>query len=202
MKPLIHSTPAKATFKTIAALCAAMLCAGAQAHSDQASTGGFMAGYLHPLTGLDHLLAMVAVGIWGATLGAPLIWALPVAFPFMMLVGGVLAIFGVPVPFVELGVAISVLVLGTAIALRWRAPIAVAIAIVAAFGLLHGYAHGAELPGSAAPAAYAAGFVVSTGLLHLAGISFGTLDKTTYGPQLLRTAGALIALVGAWLIWS
>jgi urease accessory protein len=191
-----------ATLKTIAVLSIALLSAAAQAHSDQTSTGGFMAGYLHPLTGLDHLLAMVAVGIWGATLGAPLIWALPVAFPFMMLVGGVLAIFGVPVPHVELGVAISVLVLGAAIAMRWRAPLAVAIAIVAFFGLLHGYAHGSELPGSAAPAAYAAGFVVSTGLLHLAGISFGTLDKTKHGPLVLRAAGAIIAVTGAWLIWS
>jgi urease accessory protein len=191
-----------ATLKTIALLAIALLSAAAQAHSDQTSTGGFMAGYLHPLTGLDHLLAMVAVGIWGATLGAPLIWALPVAFPFMMLVGGVLAIFGVPLPYVELGVAISVLVLGAAIAMRWRAPMAAAIGIVAFFGLLHGYAHGSELPGSAAPAAYAAGFVVSTGLLHLAGISFGTVDKTKHGPLVLRAAGAIIALVGAWLIWS
>lgn len=145
---------------------------------------------------------MVAVGIWGATLGAPLIWALPVAFPFMMVVGGVLAIFGLSLPFVELGVALSVLLLGLAIALRWRAPLPAAVAIVAFFGLLHGYAHGSELPGSAAPAAYAAGFVISTGLLHLAGIAFGTLDKARYGIKMLQAAGALIALVGAWLVVS
>jgi urease accessory protein len=186
--------------KTIIVLAGALLSAAAHAHSDQVSTGGFMAGYLHPLTGLDHLLAMVAVGIWGATLGAPLIWALPVAFPFMMVVGGVLAIFGVPLPYVELGVALSVLVLGTAIALRWKAPLPAAVAIVAFFGLLHGYAHGSELPGSAAPAAYAAGFVISTGLLHLAGIALGNVKKVLHGEKLLQAAGALIALVGAWLI--
>ncbi len=185
---------------TIALLLGLLLSAAAHAHSDQVSTGGFMAGYLHPLTGLDHLLAMIAVGIWGATLGAPLIWALPVAFPFMMVVGGVLAIFGVPLPFVEQGVALSVLVLGAAIAMRWRTPLPAAVGIVAFFGLLHGYAHGSELPGSAAPAAYAAGFVISTGLLHLAGIAFGNVKKVLHGEKILQAAGAIIALVGAWLI--
>ncbi len=188
--------------KTITFIAGALLSAAAQAHSDQVSTGGFMAGYLHPLTGLDHLLAMVAVGIWGATLGVPLMWALPVAFPFMMVVGGVLAIFGLPLPFVELGVALSVLVLGAAIALRWKAPMLMAVAIVAFFGLLHGYAHGSELPGSAAPAAYAAGFVISTGLLHLAGIAFGNVEKTRHGSKILQAAGALIALVGLWLVFA
>ena len=188
--------------KTITMIASALISAAAHAHSDQVSTGGFMAGYLHPLTGLDHLLAMIAVGIWGATLGAPLIWALPVAFPFMMVVGGVLAIFGVPLPYVELGVALSVLVLGMAIALRWRAPLPAAVAVVAFFGLLHGYAHGSELPGAAAPAAYAAGFVISTGLLHLAGIAFGNVKKVLHGENILQAAGALIALVGLWLIFA
>jgi urease accessory protein len=190
------------TLKTIILIASALLCAAAHAHSDQVSTGGFMAGYLHPLTGLDHLLAMVAVGMWGATLGVPLIWALPVAFPFMMVVGGALAIFGVPLPFVELGVALSVLMLGLAVALRWRAPLVAAVCIVSLFGLLHGYAHGSELPSSAAPAAYAAGFVISTGLLHLAGIAFGHVEKLRHGIRILQAAGALIAVVGAWLIVS
>lgn len=183
-------------------MAGALLSAAAHAHSDQVSTGGFMAGYLHPLTGLDHLLAMVAVGIWGATLGVPLMWALPVAFPFMMVVGAVLAIFGLPLPYVELGVALSVLVLGAAIAMRWRAPMPAAIAIVSAFGFLHGYAHGSELPGSAAPATYAAGFIISTGLLHLAGIAFGNVEKTRYGSKILQAAGALIALIGLWLVFA
>jgi urease accessory protein len=174
--------------------------AAAQAHSDQVTTGGFLAGYLHPLTGLDHLLAMIAVGIWGAALGAPLIWALPVVFPLLMVVGGVLGIAGVPLPYVETGVALSVLVLGLAIVMAWRAPVAVALAIVAAFGVLHGHAHGTELPGSAAPAAYAAGFVVSTGLLHLAGIALGALRSLPRGPLLVRAAGGAIAAVGLWIL--
>ena len=185
-----------------AATALLLAAATAQAHSDQATTGGLLAGYLHPLTGLDHLLAMVAVGIWGATLGRPLIWALPVAFPLLMVVGGVLGIAGVPLPAVETGVALSVVVLGLAILAAWPAPVAVAVAvaIVAVFGVLHGHAHGTELPGSAAPAAYAVGFVISTGLLHLAGIAIGALRSLPAGPVALRAAGGLIAAVGVWIL--
>ncbi len=183
-------------------LAAGLLAAAtaARAHSDQVTTGGFLAGYLHPLTGLDHLLAMVAVGIWGAALRAPLIWALPVVFPLLMVVGGVLGIAGVHLPYVEPGIALSVLVLGLAILAAWRAPVPVALAIVAVFGVLHGHAHGTELPGSAAPAAYAAGFVVSTGLLHLAGIALGSLQSLRHGPLLVRAAGGVIAAIGLWLL--
>lgn len=182
-------------------LAALALCsAAASAHSDQVTTGGFLAGYLHPLTGLDHLLAMVAVGIWGAALGAPLIWALPVVFPLLMVVGGALGIAGVPLPYAETGIALSVVVLGLAIALAWRAPVAVALVIVAAFGVLHGHAHGMELPGSATPQAYSAGFVVSTGLLHLAGIALGALHALPRGKLVVRAAGAAIALLGLWIL--
>lgn len=183
-------------------LFALLLCAAtaARAHSDEVSAGGFVSGYLHPLTGLDHLLAMVAVGIWGATLGRPLVWALPVAFPLLMVVGGVLGIAAVPLPYVEPGIAVSVVVLGLAILTAWRAPVAVAVAIVAAFGVLHGYAHGTELPSTAAPAAYAAGFVVSTGLLHLAGIAIGLLKAVPHGTQWLRASGGAIAAAGVWIL--
>ncbi len=190
----------KHTARLMLSLAALLVTTAAQAHSDQVTTGGFVAGYLHPLTGLDHLLAMVAVGIWGATLRAPLIWALPVVFPLLMVVGGVLGIAGVPLPYVEPGIALSVVMLGAAIAALWRAPVPVAIAIVAVFGVLHGHAHGTELPGSAAPAAYAAGFVVSTGLLHLAGIALGTLQSLRYGSELMRAMGGAIALTGLWLL--
>ena len=186
--------------RSVALLCMLGLSAAAHAHSDQVTTGGFLAGYLHPLTGLDHMLAMIAVGIWGAALGAPLIWALPIVFPLLMVIGGVLGIAGVPLPYVETGVALSVLVLGLAIAAAWRAPVAVALGLVAAFGVLHGHAHGTELPGSAAPAAYATGFVVSTGLLHLAGIALGALSSLPRGPLLVRAAGGLIAAAGAWIL--
>lgn len=196
-----HFTPHSAS-KALLACVAFLAWTAAHAHSDQEGMSGLMAGYLHPLTGLDHLLAMLAVGIWGATLGAPLIWMLPVAFPLMMVVGGVLAIVGLPLPFVELGVALSVVALGLSIALRWKAPLSAAVAIVAFFGLLHGYAHGSELPGSVAPAAYAAGFVVSTGMLHLAGIALGLLEKNKLGAQAMRVAGAAMALAGLWIVLS
>ncbi len=174
--------------------------AAAHAHTDDATSGGFLSGYIHPLTGLDHLLAMVAVGIWGASLGRPLVWALPITFPLLMVVGGVLGIAGIPVPHVELGIALSVIVLGLAILAAWRAAVPVAVVIIAVFGVLHGYAHGVELPSAAAPAAYAAGFVVSTGLLHLAGIAIGTAQRLHRGPAMLRGAGALIALTGVWIV--
>jgi urease accessory protein len=182
-------------------LAAAMGCLAtvAQAHSGEGGANGFMAGVLHPLTGFDHLLAMVAVGMWGATLGAPLVWALPVAFPMLMVVGGVLGIAGIPVPLVEPGIAASVTILGLAIALAWRAPISIALAIVAVFGVFHGYAHGAELPNAVSPAAFVAGFVLCTGSLHLAGIAIGTLKNIPRGAQALRVGGGLIAAAGVWI---
>lgn len=161
-----------------------------------------MAGLLHPVSGVGHLLAMVAVGIWGAVLGAPLVWLLPVAFPLLMVVGGVLGIAGVAVPYVEQGIALSVTVLGVAIALAWRAPRWVALAIVAVFALFHGYAHGIELPRAAAPAAFATGFVITTGFLHLAGVGLGWCGRLPRGDRLLRGGGVAIAAVGVWLLWD
>ena len=184
-----------------ACLLALLLVSGfAHAHSSEMALGGFAAGYLHPLSGVDHMLAMVAVGIWGAVLGAPLIWALPIAFPLLMVVGGALGIAGVPLPHVETGVALSVAVLGLAILTAWRAPVTLAVLVVGMFGVLHGYAHGTELPGSAQPAAFAAGFVVSTGLLHLAGIGIGMLKQVRHGLSWLRMGGAVITGIGVWLL--
>ena len=174
--------------------------ASASAHTGEGTIGGLISGFLHPITGFDHLLAMVAVGIWGATLGRPLVWALPVAFPLLMVVGGILGITGVPLPYVESGIAVSVVVLGLAIAVAWRAPVAVAVAIVAAFGVFHGYAHGAELPEAASPAGYVAGFVLSTGLLHLTGIALGMVKALPKGGQILRASGGLIAAAGVWIL--
>lgn len=177
-----------------------LLGTAAQAHTDTAPANGFIAGVLHPLMGADHLLAMVAVGIWGAALRAPLIWALPVVFPLLMVIGGVLGIAGVPVPFVEAGIAVSVLLLGLAILAAWRAPMAVALALVALFGVLHGHAHGTELPDAASPAAYATGFVLCTGLLHLAGVALGLLYERPRGALALRAVGGAMALAGVWFL--
>src|SRR6186713_604314 len=135
-------------------IAALLMACPAFAHSGEGVAGGFAAGFLHPLSGLDHLLAMVAVGIWGAFLGRPLVWVLPVAFPLVMVVGGVLGIAGVPLPHVEVGIAASVIVLGLAIATAWRAPVGLAVAIVAIFAIFHGHAHGTELPSAASPEAY------------------------------------------------
>ena len=181
-----------------------LLCfaAAANAHSGEGVAGGFVSGFMHPLSGIDHLLAMVAVGIWGATLGRPLVWALPVAFPMLMVVGGVLGIAKVPLPYIEIGIAVSVVVLGLSIAAAWRAPVALAVGIVAVFGVFHGYAHGTELPQTAAPAAYAAGFVISTGLLHLTGIAIGLSKALPHGAQALRASGGLIAAAGVWILMS
>ena len=172
----------------------------AHAHTESAIGGGFVRGFLHPFTGGDHLLAMVAVGIWGAVLGAPLLWLLPVTFPMLMVFGAVAALAGLTLPAIEPGIALSVVVLGGAIAALWRAPLPAAIAVVAFFGFLHGFAHGRELPAAASPAAYATGFVLASGLLHGAGIAIGTVRALPRGDLGLRLLGAAIALAGAWLL--
>ena len=186
--------------RSLAALVLLCCSAVATAHTGENVAQGFLAGVLHPLSGFDHMLAMVAVGIWGATLGRPLVVALPMVFPLLMVVGGILGITAVPLPYVEVGIALSVIVLGLSIAFAWRAPVAVALAIVASFGVFHGYAHGAELPSATAPAAYVAGFVICTGALHLTGIALGMVKKLSKGSQLLRVCGAAISAVGVWIL--
>lgn len=168
------------------------------AHDGARLASGFAAGFQHPFAGLDHLLAMVAVGIWGAFLGRPLIYALPMLFPSAMALGGGLAMAGVPAPPIEMGIGLSVLVLGAMIFSALRIHVAAACAIVAVFALFHGYAHGIELPAAADPVGYSAGFVLSTGLLHLAGIALGLLRCLTAGSVVLRAAGGAIAVAGLW----
>lgn len=169
----------------------------AAAHTGEATGLGFVDGFLHPLTGLDHMAAMVAVGLWGAFLGATATWVLPVAFPLVMAAGGAAGIAGLQLAGVETGIAASALVIGLCVAVAARAPLWLALAIVAVFAVFHGYAHGAEMPDSANPVAFAVGFVLATGLLHLAGIAFGLLARTGPGLVAVRAAGAGIALLGA-----
>ncbi|MDQ3074301.1 MAG: HupE/UreJ family protein [Pseudomonadota bacterium] len=177
-----------------------MVATPAHAHEGTGLAGGFVAGLLHPVSGLDHLLAMVSVGIWGAFLGRPLIYVLPIVFPGMMVVGAAIGMAGIGFPPVELGIAVSVVTLGFMILLAVRAPIVVACAIVGVFALFHGYAHGAELPSAADPIGYSAGFVLCTGFLHLVGIALGMLRATRIGTIALRAAGGGIALLGAWFM--
>ena len=174
----------------------------AHAHTGGDVAGGFLTGFLHPLGGLDHVVAMVAVGIWGAQLGAPAIWVLPVAFPLVMALGGVLGIRGVPLPGVEIGIALSGVVLGAMVAFAVRAPLGVAAVLVGVFAIFHGHAHGTELPSAATPLAYSAGFVVATGLLHASGIAVGALIHWRAGVPVVRACGGLIALSGLWFLFA
>ena len=178
------------------ALLLLMIFEPAFAHSDAASLqGGFMSGFMHPISGLDHVVAMVAVGLWGAFLGRPAIWVLPVVFPLVMALGGALGVAGVPIPFIETGIALSGVVLGLAVLFAVKPPMWIAAIIVGAFAIFHGHAHGAELPNAANPLIYSMGFVIATGLLHLAGIAIGEL-KRIYNGWIVRAGGAVVALVG------
>ena len=188
-------------FRTAAAVVLLGWCATGSAHTGTGLAGGFVPGFEHPFNGLDHLLAMVCVGLWGAFLGRPLIQTLPVAFPLMMVGGAMLGMFGVPIPALEMGIALSVLVLGACIALALRAPIGVAVSIVAVFAVFHGYAHGRELPSAADPVGYSAGFVIATGLLHVLGIGLGLLSERPRGALVIRGAGCVICALGGWFVY-
>ncbi len=172
----------------------------AWAHVGAGGSGGFLAGFFHPISGLDHIAAMVAVGLWGAQLGAPAIWALPVTFPIVMAFGGVLGIRGVPIPGVELGIALSALALGIVILWEIRPPIAVAAALVGLFAIFHGHAHGGELPPGADRMLFSLGFVMATGCLHACGISIGLVHRWPWGRTLLRACGGSVALLGVYFI--
>lgn len=192
-----------ARIELVPAAAAALLLAGpAWAHSGTGLPGGFAAGFAHPFSGSDHLLAMVAVGLWGAILGRLLVHALPVIFPAMMVAGAAFGMLGLPLPPVELGIAVSVLALGGCVAFRLRLPVWAASAVVALFAVFHGYAHGRELPSAADPAGYSAGFVLATGLLHGVGIGLGLLDRVPGGGWVLRGFGLAIGAAGLWFLGS
>lgn len=172
----------------------------AEAHVLAGEGGGFLHGFEHPLSGLDHMLAMFCVGLWGAQMGGRSVWSLPIAFPLIMVVGGMMGIAGIPLPAVESGIALSIIVLGAAIACLWRPPEWLAVVVIGVFAIFHGYAHGAELPNAADPADYAFGFVVATGLIHLAGIAVGLGFQRLQGGQMARALGGLIGLGGVYFL--
>jgi urease accessory protein len=163
----------------------------AHAHVGVGATTGFLTGLLH-LSGLDHIIAMIAVGLWGAQLGAPAIWMLPVTFPVVMAFGGLLGLIGVPLPSVEIGIALSGVLLGAAVMTESRPPLWVAAALVALFAIYHGHSHGAELPPETSALTYSIGFVIATGLLHASGIGVGTIHRWSFGRLALRALGGLI----------
>jgi urease accessory protein len=173
----------------------------ALAHVGQGDIGGgLLSGFLHPIMGPDHVIAMVAVGMWGAQLGAPAIWILPVTFPLVMAFGGVLGALGVPIPGIEIGIAASAIALGGMVAFAARPPLWIAAVLVGIFAIFHGHAHGAELPESANAIAYSIGFVVATGGLHALGILIGVANRWPSGAKLLRAGGAAIALGGVYFL--
>lgn len=177
-------------------LVALMLPQVAAAHITATGSGGFTAGFEHPLSGYDHFLAMFAVGLWGAQMGGRQVWQLPVTFPLIMVVGGVIGILGLPLPGIEIGIALSIVVLGLAIATAWKPYEWIALAIISVFALYHGYAHGAELPMAADPADFAIGFVLATGMIHVIGVGVGLILDPIRGGQFSRGLGAIIAVVG------
>lgn len=157
---------------------------------------GFASGFFHPILGWDHVAAMVAVGIWGAFLGRPALWLLPILFPMVMACGAALGVAGVPISHVETGIALSSIVLGLLVLFGVRTPLWVAGIVVGVFAICHGYAHGVELPTAVNPFAFALGFIISTGLLHLFGIGIGFLLGLPGGKYVVRGFGAAIALIG------
>jgi urease accessory protein len=175
----------------------------AQAHVMDGPLGGFGSGFGHPLAGFDHLLAMLAVGLWGAQMGGRSVWTLPATFPMIMCVGGIIGMTGVlPDQPIEYGIAVSVIVLGGAIAAAWRAPEWAALVLIAAFALMHGYPHGVLAPRASDPAAFTVGFVVSTGVIHVIGIAIGAALKPIGGGRLVQALGAAISLAGFWFLFG
>jgi len=186
----------RATLTTLA-----MAPAAALAHEETGQAAGFLAGLSHPVSGLDHVLAMVAVGLWGAVLGPPAIWVLPVAFPLVMALGGLMGLLGIPVPGVEIGIAVSAIVLGAMVLAEARPSLWIAAAIVAFFAIFHGHAHGRELPEGTSALLYSLGFVVATGLLHAVGILLGGAHRWAVGRRAVRVAGGGVAAAGLFFLW-
>ena len=174
----------------------------ALAHVHGGAGAGLAGGLLHPISGLDHVLAMIAVGVWGAQLGTPMVWLLPVTFPLVMAFGGMLGLLGVALPGVEIGIALSAIALGYVVLREARPKPWIAAALVGVFAIFHGHAHGTELPPGADGLTYSIGFVVATGALHMAGIALGLVHRWPAGRSALRVAGALVMLAGAGFLWT
>ena len=192
------------TIRTAAAAAALTLLPQlAYAHTGAGAVHGFSHGFAHPLGGLDHLLAMVTVGIFAWQLGGRAVWAVPATFVGLLAVGGALGVSGIDVPFVELGIALSVTVLGGVVAFGLKAPLAAAMAMVGFFAIFHGHAHGAEMPADASGLAYGLGFMVATAGLHLAGIGLGMAIGRfgeLHGEKFVRGAGAAVAVAGVGIM--
>jgi urease accessory protein len=188
--------------KIIGAAVAVVLASGAaEAHTFGLHGAGFEHGFGHPFGGLDHLLAMVTVGLWAAQRGGRAVWLVPATFMAAMVFGGLLGLEGIALPMVELGIAASLMVLGSVVAFSFQPPLWVGMSMVAAFAIFHGHAHGAEMPEAASPVLYAVGFLLATGLLHSIGVSACLLARrkevfATFADRAIRSAGAVVAASG------
>ena len=176
--------------------------AAALAHTRGGEALGFASGLRHPVSGLDHVVAMIAVGLWGAQLGEPAVWLLPVTFPMVMALGGMLGLLGIALPGIEVGIAASAIVLGFAVFREARPSLWVAALVVGVFAIFHGNAHGTELPPGANAILYSIGFVIATGLLHATGIGLGVSHRWPAGRAALRALGAGVALAGVVFLWQ
>lgn len=193
MKYYVHIiTPVTILF--ILVLLTGVQCA--YGHVEQGQAAGMFTGLAHPWSGLDHILAMIAVGIWGAQLGVPALWVLPITFPMMMSLGAFMGLVGMPLPGIEIGIALSAIVLGIMVMAEIRLNLVITMVIVGVFALFHGHAHGTELPSGQNGLLYSIGFVTATGILHGIGILIGTLHRYRFGGYFLRACGAVISLMG------
>ena len=190
-------------FVQLAVLALCLAPTAAVAHVGVGSTSGFVHGFMHPMSGLDHQLALILVGLFAYQLGGRALWLVPLTFVSVMALGGFLGVMGVPIPFVEVGIALSVVLLGAIVAIGVRAPLAVAMGAVGLFAIFHGHAHGSEMPLDASGLEYGVGFMLATAVLHAVGIGIGFLigmSSKTFGNNVYRIAGGLASMAGVALL--
>ena len=179
-----------------------VLTPSAYAHVEGGQAVGFVTGLQHPWSGLDHVLAMIAVGLWGAQLGNPALWVLPVTFPMVMSFGAMMGLLGMPLPGIEIGIAVSAIILGGMVLGEVKPKLIIAAIMVGVFAIFHGHAHGTELPPGQSGLLYSMGFVIATGVLHGIGIFIGLIHRWPAGKLALRLTGAFIAVMGVFFLWQ
>ena len=188
-------------FSALTVTALVLLCGQAAfAHTGVGSTNGFIAGFSHPLFGLDHLLAMIAVGLWAAQHGGRALWLVPCTFVTVMALGGLSAHLGLDLPAVEMGIGLSVIVLGLAVAANLKLPVILGMGLVGLFAIFHGHAHGAEMPEDASGLAYGLGFALATALLHGAGIGLAWIASRFTSKRTTQVAGGIITALGVMLL--
>lgn len=192
----------KYIFTFFAVISVVIFASTASAHVQQGQAASFLTGLEHPWSGLDHILAMVAVGLWGAQLGNPAIWVLPIAFPLVMSLGAMMGLMGIPLPGIEVGIAVSAIVLGAMVLGEIRPKLVFAAIIVGFFAIFHGHAHGTELPQGQSGLLYSIGFVIATGCLHALGIVIGLIYRWPIGKLVLRCSGGMISAMGIFFLYQ